>query len=259
MKSQNSLIKQKLKNGLTSIGSWIMIGNLTSAEILSDMDFEWLVVDMEHTAIGYETLQVLLLAIKSKGKSALVRVENNDEIVIKRVLDCGADGIIVPQVNSGKEAETLIKSAKYPPEGNRGIAIGRASGYGKNFENYFNTFNKEILIFAQIENYNAVENIESIVSIEGLDGIFLGPYDLSGSMGIVAQFDHPKMKEARSRIIKTARDKNIALGIHEVTADINSVQSRIKEGFNFIACGIDTVFLRKAAGDFYNEIKDVLK
>jgi len=256
METQNTKIKIKIRRGIPSIGSWIMIGNIASAEILSSIDFEWIVVDMEHTAVGYETLQLLLLAIKSRGKSALVRIENNDEVVIKRVLDCGADGIIVPQIQSGKEAEMAVKSAKYPPEGSRGIAIGRASGYGNNFDSYFNTFNDDVIIFVQIEHYKAVEDIESIVSVKGLDGVFLGPYDLSGSMGIVAQFDHPKMREARARVIKAARKANIALGIHEVAGDINSVLARIDEGFNFIACGIDTVFLTKAAKDFYNQIKE---
>ena len=255
METQNARIKNKIRRGIPSIGSWIMIGNLASAEILSNIDFEWIVIDMEHTAIGYETLQVLLLAIKSRGKSALVRIENNDEVVIKRVLDCGADGIIVPQIKSSEEAEMAVKSAKYPPEGIRGIAIGRASGYGHNFNSYFNNFNNDVIIFVQIEHYKAVEDIESIVSVKGLDGVFLGPYDLSGSMGIVAQFDHPKMKEAREKVIKAARKANIALGIHEVAGDLNSVRSRIDEGFTFIACGIDTVFLSKAATDFYNQIK----
>jgi len=253
MKIVNS-VKSKIQKGETSFGSWMMIGNLASAEILAQGGFDWITVDMEHTPIDYQQLPALLCAIKNKGPETLVRIEENNPVVIKRVLDCGAGGIIVPQVKSCKEAEMAVKAAKYPPEGYRGISLGRASGYGSNFNDYFHSINDQVLVFAQIEHYEAVKDIESIVSVGGLDGVFLGPYDLSGSMGIVGQFEHPKMKDARKRVKEAVLRHGKALGIHEVRPYASAANALLEEGFNFIACGIDTIFLSTAIKNFMYEL-----
>jgi 2-keto-3-deoxy-L-rhamnonate aldolase RhmA len=236
-------VKQKLRDGLPTFGSWLMIGDLASAEIMAGAGFDWITVDMEHAPITYQTLPALLAGIRSQGAEAFVRIEDNDPVVIKRVLDCGAGGIIVPLVNNGTEAEAAVKAAKYPPDGVRGVSLGRASGYGNNFQDYFDSINDEVLVLAQVEHYLAVEKIDEIVAVDGLDGIFLGPYDLSGSMGIVAQFDHPRMVEARKRVIEATRKAGKAIGIHEVRPEAAPVETLLKEGFNIIACSIDTVFL----------------
>jgi 2-dehydro-3-deoxyglucarate aldolase len=251
-------VKQKLRDGRPTIGSWIMIGDLASAEIMADAGFDWITVDMEHTSITYEILPMLLAGIRAHGPEAFVRIEDNNPVVIKRVLDCGAGGIIVPLVNNGTEAEAAVAAAKYPPNGVRGVSLGRASGYGNNFEDYFNSINDEVIVLAQIEHYLAVDKIEEIVSVEGLDGVFLGPYDLSGSMGIVAQFDHPRMAEARKRVLGAAGRAGKAVGIHEVRPEAEAVQALLKEGFNFIACSIDTVFLGTSARTVTGELKQIL-
>jgi 2-keto-3-deoxy-L-rhamnonate aldolase RhmA len=251
-------VKQKLRDRRPTIGSWIMIGDLASAEILAGAGFDWITVDMEHTSITYETLPVLLTGIRAQGAETFVRVEDNNPAVIKRVLDCGAGGIIVPLVNSGKEAEAAVKSAKYPPDGIRGVSLGRASGYGSNFEDYFNSINDQVIVLAQIEHYLAVNKIEEIVSVDGLDGVFLGPYDLSGSMGIVAQFDHPRMVEARKRVLEAAGREGKAVGIHEVSPEAGAVQALLEEGFNFVACSIDTIFLGNSARKVTTELKQTL-
>ncbi|HUV07938.1 MAG TPA: aldolase/citrate lyase family protein [Spirochaetia bacterium] len=246
MKPKNK-VKEKIVKGVPTFGSWIMIGHLASAEILAQAGFDWITVDMEHTAIDYNTLQVLLAGIRSHGAEGFVRIEDNNPVVIKRVLDCGANGIIVPLVNTREEAERAVQAARYPPEGFRGVSLGRASGYGDNFDDYFHSANREIVVIAQIEHYIAVENIESIVSVEGLDGVFLGPYDLSGSMNIVAQFDHPKMKDARRKVKEATLKAGKALGFHEVRPEADGVKALLEEGFNFIACSIDTLFLSSAS------------
>ena len=251
-------VKRKLREGRPTLGSWIMIGDLASAEIMASAGFDWITVDMEHTSITYETLPALLAGIRAHGPETFVRVEDNNPAVIKRVLDCGAGGIIVPLVNSGAEAEAAVKAAKYPPEGVRGISLGRASGYGNNFEDYFNSINGEVIVLAQIEHYLAVDKIEEIVSVEGLDGVFLGPYDLSGSMGIVAQFDHPRMTEARKRVLAAAGQAGKAVGIHEVRPEAEAVQALLKEGFNFVACSIDTIFLGNSARAVADALKQIL-
>jgi 2-dehydro-3-deoxyglucarate aldolase len=250
-------VKTKLREGLPTFGSWIMIGELAAAEIMADAGFDWITVDMEHTSITYERLPVLVSAIQSKGAAAFVRIENNSPVVIKRVLDCGAGGIIVPLVNSREEALAAVKAARYPPEGVRGVSLGRASGYGNNFKDYFESINDQVLVLAQIEHYLAVEKIEDIVSVDGLDGVFLGPYDLSGSMGIVAQFDHPRMAEARKRVIEATAKAGKAIGIHEVRPEAGAVRSLLEEGFNFIACSIDTIFLGESARTVAHELNQI--
>jgi 2-keto-3-deoxy-L-rhamnonate aldolase RhmA len=251
-------VKKKLLEGVPTFGSWIMIGNLASAEIMADAGFDWITVDMEHTSITYETLPVLVSGIRSHGAEALVRIEDNNPAVIKRVLDCGAGGIIVPLINNAGEAERAVKAAKYPPDGVRGVSLGRASDYGNNFKDYFESINEQVLVLAQIEHYSAVEKIGEIVSVEGLDGVFLGPYDLSGSMGIVAQFDHPRMVEARKRVIEAAKKAGKVIGIHEVRPEAGAAKALLQEGFNFIACSIDTIFLGNSARRVASELKQTL-
>jgi 2-dehydro-3-deoxyglucarate aldolase len=254
MRAENK-VKQKLRDGQHTFGSWIMIGDLVAAEIMADAGFDWITVDMEHTSITYETLPCLLSGIRSQEAETLVRIEENSPAVIKRVLDCGAGGIIVPLVNSAAEAQAAVAAAMYPPAGVRGVSLGRASGYGNNFEDYFQSINDQVIVLAQIEHYLAVEKIEEIVTVDGLDGVFLGPYDLSGSMGIVAQFDHPRMVAARKRVIQAAKEAGKAIGIHEVRPEAEAVRALLEEGFNFIACSIDTIFLGNSARRVARELK----
>jgi 2-dehydro-3-deoxyglucarate aldolase len=248
-------VKSRLARGEPSFGSWIMIGNLAVAEILAGVGFDWIAVDMEHTVIDYRVLQELLCGIERCGAVGFVRLEENNPVAVKRVLDCGARGIIVPQVNSGPEAEKAVAAAKYPPAGIRGVALGRASEYGASFEQYFESFNDQVVVMAQIEHVRAVDNIEAIVSVDGLDGVFLGPYDLSCSMGIPAEFDHPRMADAREAVKKAAAKHGKVLGIHETRPEAQAVQSLIDEGFRFIGCSIDTVFLRTASRELLEGVR----
>ena len=243
----HSRVKAQLARGEPSFGSWIMIGNLAVAEILAGVGFDWIAVDMEHTAIDYRILQELLCGIERCGAAGFVRIEDNNPVAVKRVLDCGARGIIVPQVNSREQAERAVAAAKYPPAGMRGVALGRASEYGASFQEYFESFNDQVVVMAQIEHVRAVENIEAIVSVEGLDGVFLGPYDLSCSMGVPAQLDHPRMAAARDAVKKAVQKGGKALGIHETRPEAGAVQRLLEEGFRFIGCSLDTVFLRTAS------------
>jgi 2-keto-3-deoxy-L-rhamnonate aldolase RhmA len=250
-----SNVKAKLEEGEPAFGSWIMIGNLAVAEILAEVGFDWIAVDMEHTAIDYRTLQELLCGIERCGAEGFVRIEDNNPVAVKRVLDCGARGIIVPQVNSREEAVRAVAAAKYPPEGMRGVALGRASEYGAYFNEYFESFNDQVVVMAQVEHFRAVDNIEEIVAVEGLDGVFLGPYDLSCSLGIPAQLDHPRMAAAREAVKKAVQRAGKALGIHETRPQAGAVQRLLEEGFRFIGCSIDTVFLRTISRELLEGVR----
>ena len=248
-------LKQKLKNNELTIGSWIMMGNPMSVEVMALAGFEWLVVDIEHTSIDLETAQTLITTIQANGIKALVRVSKNEEVVIKKILDMGADGIIVPMVCTKEEALQAVEYAKYPPVGKRGVGLYRASGYGTTFEEYKKWVDEELVIIAQIEHIDAVENIDEIVEVEGIDGTIIGPYDLSGSMGYPGEFERDDVKEAVDRVLQRCLAKGFPSGFHVVDTDPTKLQAKIEQGCTFLAYGIDYFFMRDAAIDGMKKLK----
>jgi 2-dehydro-3-deoxyglucarate aldolase len=241
------MLKNKLKKNELTIGSWIMMGNSTSVEVMTTAGFDWLAIDLEHTSIDLETAQNLIQIIQSKDVKALVRVSKNEEVIIKKVLDMGADGIIVPMICSKEDANRAIDYAKYPPAGKRGIGLCRASGYGAKFEEYKKWVDKELVIIAQIEHIDAVKNIDQIITVDGIDGVIIGPYDLSSSMGFPGNFEDKTFKAAVQTVIDTCKTHNISSGFHVVDTDPNIIQNKIKQGCTFLAYGIDYMFMRDAA------------
>lgn len=240
-------LKQKLKNNELTVGSWIMIGSAISVDVMALAGFEWLAIDIEHTSIGLESAHHLISAIQSHGMKALVRVSQNEEVVIKRILDMGADGIIVPMVCNKAEAEQAVAYAKYPPIGKRGVGLFRAQKYGMGFDDYKKWVEDELVVIAQIEHIDAVENIEEIVSVEGIDGTIIGPYDLSGSMGIPGEFERKDVKDAVQKVLDVCRAKNVPSGFHVVDTDPEKLNEKISQGCTFLAYGIDYFFMRDAA------------
>lgn len=248
-------LKNKLKNNELTIGSWIMMNSPMSVEVLSLAGFEWLVVDVEHTSIDLETTQALITTIQGKGIKALVRVSKNEEVIIKKVLDMGADGIIVPMVNSKEDAIQAVNFAKYPPFGQRGVGLYRASGYGTTFEAYKQWVEEELVIIAQIEHIDAVENIDEIINVEGIDGTIIGPYDLSGSMGYPGEFEREDVKDAVQKVLEACKKNNIPSGFHVVDTNPTKLQEKIVQGCTFLAYGIDYFFMRDLAIDGMKEIE----
>jgi len=247
-------LKQKLKNNELTIGSWIMMGNPMSVEVMALAGFEWLVVDIEHTSIDLETAQTLITTIQANGIKALVRVSKNEEVVIKKILDMGADGIIVPMVSTKEEALQAVEYAKYPPVGKRGVGLYRAQKYGKGFEEYKKWVNEELVIIAQIEHINAVANIDEIIKVEGIDGTIIGPYDLSGSMGYPGEFEREDVKEAVQKVLDRCKEHNIPSGFHVVDTEPEKLNLKIAQGCTFLAYGIDYFFMRDAAINGMNKI-----
>ena len=248
-------LKEKLKKNELTIGSWIMIGHPISVEVMALAGFEWLVVDMEHTAIDINTAQNLITTIQANGIKALVRVSKNEEVIIKQVLDIGADGIIVPMLNSKEDAIKAVEFAKYPPIGKRGVGLYRASKYGVKFEEYKKWVEEELVIIAQIEHIDGVNNIEEILQVEGIDGTIIGPYDLSGSMGYPGEFDRADVKIAVQKVLDKCKDYNIPSGFHVVDTNPDKLKEKIKDGCTFLAYGIDYFFMRDLAIDGMKKIK----
>ena len=226
-----------------SFGSWITLNHPSIAEIMADAGFDWLCVDMEHSVTDYFEAQQLIMAIQGKGLKAFVRVGENNPRIIKRVLDAGADGIIVPSVNSYEEAVKAVNAVKYPPKGKRGVGLGRAQEYGFNFEGYRDGKAEEITLIVQIEHIQAIKELESILNVEGVDGTFIGPYDLSGSMGKPGMWDEPDVKEALAYYEETVKKYNKMVGFHVIQPDKDLVLEKISKGYNFIAFSIDILFL----------------
>jgi 2-dehydro-3-deoxyglucarate aldolase len=235
-------LKEKLSRNELTIGSWITIGHPAIPEILSHAGFDWLVIDIEHTTIDLSMVQTLISTIQSKDISALVRVSKNEEVVIKRVLDAGADGIIVPMVNSRVEAEKAIKYAKYPPDGSRGVGLARAQGYGYRFEEYKKEVN-DLIVIAQIEHFEGINNLKSILSVNGIDGTIIGPYDLTGSLGVPGDFNNLDFIQYLKNYKQVSELANKPMGFHVVNSDYNKIVEKINEGYNVIAFGTDFIFM----------------
>ena len=249
MKNGKSLKKELQKNVLTH-GSWITIGHQSIAEIMAKAGFDWLVIDMEHSVIDLPQAQNLLLAIEASGCVPLVRVGNNDAYLIKRVMDAGAHGVIVPMVNSREDAEAAVSAVKYPPLGTRGVGLARAQGYGYKFDEYKKWVENESVVIVQIEHIRAIENLEEILNVPGVDGSIIGPYDLSGSMGWPGEFDRAEVKTALKRYEDICRKMEKPMGIHVVQPDSVKVSEYLKKGYTFIAAGVDMLYL----GDKCREI-----
>jgi 2-dehydro-3-deoxyglucarate aldolase len=248
-------LKEKLKNNKLTIGSWITIGHHSVIEIMASAGFEWLTIDMEHSPISFETAQTLIATTKACGLSSLVRVGKNDELIIKRVMDSGADGVIVPMVNTKEEACNAVSYVKYPPKGRRGVGLARAQEYGIGFEKYKNWLEESSVVIAQVEHIDSVKNIEEIISVPGIDGIIIGPYDLSASMGMPGEFDKPEVKEAINKVVFACKKNNFPLGFHVIKPDNKLLTEKINEGFTFVAFSLDFFFLGEKAREEMTEIK----
>ncbi|MFZ4739775.1 MAG: HpcH/HpaI aldolase family protein [Bacteroidales bacterium] len=246
---KNLTLKNKIKNKELTIGSWITIGHPAISEILCKAGFDWLVIDIEHTTIDLSMVQVLISSIQANNIAAIVRVSKNEEVVIKRVLDAGADGIIVPMINSSEDATRAVEYAKYPPEGKRGVGLSRAQQYGNGFDEYKKWAKENLIIIAQIEHIDGINNLEEIVKTEGIDGTLIGPYDLSGSMGIPGQYNEPIVIDALNQYIKVCEKFNIAMGFHVIEPTNERLKEKIVEGYTFLAFSTDFLFMGKKATD----------
>ena len=248
-------LKKRLNKKELTIGSWIQIGSPVVAEIMTQAGFDWLVVDMEHSAISIGDAQLLIQIIDLSGCVPLVRLSSNDATLIKRVMDAGAHGIIVPNVNSEDDAVSAVKAVRYPPAGIRGVGLWRAQGYGYDFEKYKEWQAAESVVIVQIEHIEGVNNLEAILRTKGVDGFIIGPYDLSASLGIPGEFEHSDFKNAIDKVNCVSRQMNALMGTHVVMPDVSEVKKKIEEGYRFIAFSIDTLFLGQSCRDGLKKMK----
>ena len=253
-------IKRKLREGKVNIGSWMSMGHVSIAEILASSGYDWVVIETEHTAIDVSEALRLIIAVEGRGVVPLVRLAWNDPIQAKAVLDSGAAGVLVPMVNSRADAELAVASVKYPPLGRRGVGLARAHGYGVGFREYVEAANRDTLLIVQIEHADAVASIEEILAVPGIDGTFIGPYDLSCSMGLPGQLDHPDVEVAKRRVLEATKARGLAPGIHLVHPDTaaKDLERCVAEGYRFIALGTDILFLGDACRAMHTVARRVL-
>jgi len=243
-------VKEKLKNGEQVIGLWMSIPSPDVTELLSRMGFDWFVFDNEHSPLDVPTTQMLMQAMSDTFTVPLVRVPWNDLVYIKKTLDIGAYGVIIPWVNSKEDAQKAVSYCKYPWSGGiRGFGPRRPSILDKD---YVKTADDEILVIVQIETQEAVHNIEEILSVEGLDGFYIGPMDLTASLGILGKFDDEKFEKAVEKVFETGKQVGVASGIHGM--GLTDAMRRLKQGFQFVCVGSDLGFIENGALSILREL-----
>jgi 4-hydroxy-2-oxoheptanedioate aldolase len=231
-------VKAALQAGEPQVGTWLSFGNVFATRLMARVGFPWLTIDMEHSAIDWEQASLLFGAIADAGCVPLVRVPKGDHTHIKRVLDAGAMGIVVPMVDTVEEARTAIAAAKYPPVGNRSLGGGQHSiNFDATAGEYFQQANDEILVVLQTESPQGVENAEEIYSLPGVDAIFIGPVDLRAQMRTPDGVDpSPEAhEEMMQRVLTIGKQVGTPVGLHVQT--VEDVEQRIAEGWQFLAIG----------------------
>jgi 2-dehydro-3-deoxyglucarate aldolase len=251
-------IKKLLSGNKPVIGSWINSASPIIAELMAATGFDFLTVDVEHSALDLGQTQALFQAIGSGNPhcAALVRLAGNNYSDTKRYLDAGADGVIAPFINTADQARELIRAVKYPPLGMRGVGFCRANMYGMRLKESVSVANDETFVCVQIEHIDAVRNIDEILVVPGIDAVIIGPYDLSASMGITAQFDHPDMISAIDSIGSACKQHSVVAGIHIVQPDVKDVVRRYNEGYRFVAYSLDITMLMNACTTGLREIRE---
>lgn len=239
-----SRTKDKLRQGQPALGGWIMMPHPSVAEIMAGEGFDWIAVDLEHTSASIRDVHEIALALKGTNCDLLARLPAADAVVAKQVLDQGAAGIIVPNVNTPEQAAQAVAIAKFPPEGVRGASLCRAADFGRNFDRYFANHNRDVLVVVMLEHHQAAAQADAILATPGIDAAFIGPYDLSASMSLAGQLQHPQVLAAQGKILAACARCGVAPGIHVVPVDADELQRRITQGFRFIACGLDTLFIQ---------------
>lgn len=241
-------IRQRLQSGSVSIGSWIQLPHASVAEIMGQGGYDWVAVDMEHGTVAHHQLPDLFRALELGSTLPLVRLAEGQPKDCKQALDAGAGGVIVPMVESAAQLTMVRDACRWPPAGTRGVGFSRANLFGKHFDAYREEAQGPLLV-AMIEHFRAVDNLDPILAVEGLDAILIGPYDLSASLGVTAQFEDGRFRVAMASIAEKARRAGIPYGVHVVRPSPQELVARIDEGYRFIAYSIDAVMLHQAASN----------
>ncbi len=248
-------LKKQLNERKKVFAAWTSFGHPSICEVFSRSGVDFLGVDLEHSTISLEQTQQAIAVCHGSGTLVLPRIASHNMEMIKRVLDSGADGIIAPLVSNSSEVENLIKWCKYPPKGTRSYGVATAQGYGFDFEEYTRFWNESSILIIQIESIQGVENVEELLKFEDVDGIMIGPYDISGSIGVPGQLDHPDVKEACKKVISACQKAGKSCGMHIVEPTDNIVKDAFSDGYTFVVLASDVFVLWKWSAS----IKDLIE
>jgi len=246
--------KNKLKNRSQLFGAWVSFSETSITEIFSHIDIDFLAIDMEHSTISISEAQRIIAACHARQVPCLPRPVSHSNDYFKPLLESGSDGLFISTVNNDEQAKKILNNVKYPPLGSRSYGINMAQAYGLNSDKYFMNWNDESSIIFQIESIEAVENINSLTSFDQVDGIMIGPYDLSGSLGIPGQLDHPDLLKACDKVIAACVKNNISCGTQISTVNYDFINSSFNRGFNFVILGSDLFILSNWAKEMNNLI-----
>ena len=247
-------LKQKIKRGETVLGCWLNLGNALTAEMVAGAGFDWVLIDLEHGVGEEKDVLFQLQAVEHTPAAAFVRVESSEQLRIRRVLEFGAEGVMCPHINNAAEAAAVISSMFYPPHGSRGVAkMVRASNFGKNFSEYAATAKDNLVGIVQIETSEALHHVDEIAAVDGVDVLFIGPADLTMSLGIFGQFDHPLFKDALKATVAAAGKAGKATGILMPNPD--DLKTYTDLGIRVIACGADGTFVVEGARNMIGRLR----
>jgi 2-dehydro-3-deoxyglucarate aldolase len=244
--------RERLRNRELLLGTMVTLESPATAEILAELGFDWFFVDGEHGPLATQELLGILRAVDHR-LPCVVRVPGANEADIKKVLDIGAAGVIVPMVNTPEQTADIVRWARYSPAGGRGVGLARAHGYGLSFQDYMGAANEQVSVIVQAEHIQAVENIEKIVAVEGVDAIQLGPYDLSASMGKMGQLDDPEVVAAINHVIEVCKQVEMPIGWFGISAD--AVRPYIDHGCTLVTSGVDTLLLAQAGQQMLKSLR----
>lgn len=236
-------LKKALRERENIFGGWISYDHPSIAETFALTGFDFISIDMEHAPISLASAQRIISISQSRGIPCLPRPVSHSNDIFKPLLDSGADGLVVQMVENYEEVEKISKSLMYPPDGQRTFGINRAQDYGLNFDKYVQSWNEESILIIQIESKKGLENIDSITDHKSIDGVMIGPYDLSGSLGCPGNTSHPMVKQACSKIIEICKEKNISCGTQISIASEKNIEEAIKSGYNFVILSSDLFVL----------------
>lgn len=246
-------LKKRLSSGETLLGTWVTIGHSDVADLLEAVGFDWLVFDTEHAPLGPESISRMIQAVDTLAVCPLVRVGFVDQYPVKSALDMGAHGVICPLVNTGQEAQRAVSFAKYPPQGVRGVAPRKAADFGKTFTEYLRTANEGTTVVAQVETRQALRNLDDIIGTRGVDIAFVGPTDLTMSLGLLDDRGNPKVVDAMKKVVKACARLDKTPGVLAATPD--EARRAVKLGFRFIGLGSDTRFMMAGAQEFLSSVR----
>ncbi len=244
--------QQRLKQGDLLIGTFMTLPSPEIAEIFAETGYDWLFVDMEHTTLDVKDVQRILQAVGKKC-SCIVRVPSKDETWLKKVLDAGADGVIIPHVNTAEEVRHIVRTCLYPPDGSRSVGLSRAQKYGLQFEDYVENANRTVAIIPQVEHIDGVQNIQEIVKVPGISAVFIGPYDLSGSLGKLGEIKNPQVQKSIANIKNACREVGLPVGIFSMDAE--AVSLYIEHGFTLITVGMDILFIGESSKETLRKLR----